>query len=52
MEDVLPDLKVIVSDGNTQKLLPLDSFSNGSFSGDYSIPEGSEDTSDESEVSE
>ena len=52
MEDVLPDLKVIVSDGNTQKLLPLDSFSNGSFAGDYSVPEGSEDTSDESEVSE
>lgn len=28
MEDVLPDLKVIITDGNTQQMLPLDSFSN------------------------
>ncbi len=28
MEDVLPDLKVIVTDGNTQELLPLQSFYN------------------------
>ncbi|SFB72610.1 FtsH protease activity modulator HflK [Butyrivibrio sp. YAB3001] len=27
MEDVLPGLKVIISDGNTQQMLPLDSFS-------------------------
>ena len=27
MEDILPDLKVIISDGNTQKMLPLESFS-------------------------
>ena len=27
MEDVLPDLKVIITDGNTQQMLPLDSFS-------------------------
>ncbi|MCR5670673.1 MAG: FtsH protease activity modulator HflK [Butyrivibrio sp.] len=26
MEDVLPDLKVIISDGNTQQLLPLEDF--------------------------
>jgi membrane protease subunit HflK len=26
MEDVLPDLKVIITDGNTQQMLPLDSF--------------------------
>ena len=26
MEDVLPDLKVIITDGNTQQLLPLDTF--------------------------
>ncbi len=28
MEDVLPDLKVIITDGNTQQMLPLESFSN------------------------
>ena len=27
MEEVLPDLKVIVTDGSTQTLLPLESFS-------------------------
>ena len=27
MEDILPDLKVIITDGNTETLLPLDSFS-------------------------
>ena len=27
MEDILPDLKVIISDGGTETLLPLDSFS-------------------------
>ncbi len=27
MEDILPDLKVIISDGNTQQMLPLESFS-------------------------
>jgi len=26
MEDILPDLKVIVSDGQTETLLPLDSL--------------------------
>jgi membrane protease subunit HflK len=26
MEDVLPDLKVIITDGKTQQMLPLDSF--------------------------
>ena len=26
MEDLLPDLKVIITDGNTQQMLPLDSF--------------------------
>ncbi|MCR5675122.1 MAG: FtsH protease activity modulator HflK [Lachnospiraceae bacterium] len=29
MEDVLPGLKVIISDGNTQELLPIDSFGTG-----------------------
>ncbi|RKM62537.1 FtsH protease activity modulator HflK [Butyrivibrio sp. CB08] len=28
MEDILPDLKVIVTDGNTQQLLPLEGFNN------------------------
>ncbi len=28
MEEVLPDLKVIVTDGNTQQLLPLENFNN------------------------
>ena len=27
MEDILPDLKVIITDGNTEKLLPLEPFS-------------------------
>lgn len=27
IEDVLPDLKVIISDGNTQKMYPIDNFS-------------------------
>ena len=27
MEDVLPDLKVIITDGSTQTMLPLESFS-------------------------
>ncbi|MCR4694133.1 MAG: FtsH protease activity modulator HflK [Pseudobutyrivibrio sp.] len=27
MEDILPDLKVIITDGSTQTMLPLDSFS-------------------------
>ena len=26
MEELLPDLKVIITDGNTQQMLPLDSF--------------------------
>ncbi len=26
MEDILPDLKVIITDGNTQTMMPLDSF--------------------------
>ena len=29
MEDILPDLKVIVTDGKTQTMLPLDDFSSG-----------------------
>ena len=28
MEDVLPDLKVIITDGKTEQMLPLESFSN------------------------
>ena len=28
MEDTLPDLKVIISDGSTQTLLPLETFGN------------------------
>ncbi len=28
MEDILPDLKVIITDGNTQQLLPLEGFNN------------------------
>ena len=40
MEDILPDLKVIINDGQTQTVLPLDSFadvsvtSSGSDGGD------------------
>jgi membrane protease subunit HflK len=29
MEDVLPDSKVIITDGNTQQILPLESFTTG-----------------------
>ncbi|WP_197020868.1 FtsH protease activity modulator HflK [Butyrivibrio sp. LB2008] len=32
MEDILPELKVIITDGNTQKMLPLESF-NGNEGG-------------------
>lgn len=28
MEDIMPDLEVIITDGNTQSILPLDSFAN------------------------
>ena len=28
MEEILPDLKVIVTDGSTQQVLPLESFAN------------------------
>ena len=35
MEDVLPGLKVIISDGNTQQMLPLDSFSTSTDAGEY-----------------
>lgn len=40
MEDILPDLKVIITDGDTQTLLPLDSFSGGQ-SDDASAGSGS-----------
>ncbi len=40
MEDILPDLKVIITDGDTQTLLPLDSFSGGQ-SDDASAASGS-----------
>ncbi|WP_024864860.1 FtsH protease activity modulator HflK [Butyrivibrio sp. FCS014] len=33
MENVLPDAKVIITDGKTQQILPLDSFSGDSASG-------------------
>lgn len=29
MEELLPEMKVIITDGNTQELLPIDSFSQG-----------------------
>ena len=29
MENVLPDAKVIITDGNTQQMLPLESFTTG-----------------------
>ena len=29
MEEVLPGLKVIITDGNTQQLLPIESFNSG-----------------------
>ncbi len=33
MEDILPSMKVIITDGGTQTMLPLDSFSNASANG-------------------
>jgi membrane protease subunit HflK len=33
MENVLPDAKVIITDGKTQQILPLDSFNAVSESG-------------------
>ena len=35
MEDILPNMKIYITDGNTQTLLPLDKFT-----GDYTIQEG------------
>jgi membrane protease subunit HflK len=34
MEDVLPDLKVIINDGNTQTMYPLESFSTTTVTGE------------------
>ncbi|MBQ7430646.1 MAG: FtsH protease activity modulator HflK [Butyrivibrio sp.] len=39
MEDILPELKVIITDGNTQTLYPIESFS------DYEAPSSSSSTS-------
>ena len=39
MEDILPELKVIITDGNTQTLYPIESFS------DYEVPSSSSSTS-------
>lgn len=33
MEEILPDLKVIITDGNTQTMLPLDSFTSEAANG-------------------
>ena len=40
MEEILPDLKVYVTDGNTQTLLPLDSFSGSPAVSDAAAAEG------------
>ena len=34
MEDVLPDLKVIINDGNTQTMYPIESFTAPALTGD------------------
>ncbi len=51
MEDVLPGVKIIIDDGNTQTLLPLESFSTGdtymSGSEDYSYEDEDEDEEEE-----
>ena len=39
MEDILPDLKVIITDGDTQTMLPLESFT-GNTSEDASDASG------------
>ena len=33
MEDVLPDLKVIINDGNTQTMYPIENFSTTTITG-------------------
>ena len=43
MEDILPDLKVIITDGKTQEMLPLESFSSDSSSLDKSSSGKKED---------
>ncbi len=50
VEEVLPNLKVIISDGNTEKMMPLESF----FGDDTVLSGGNNDTStnDQSDVSE
>ena len=46
MEELLPSMKVIISDGGTQTLMPLDSF-NGTGTAEAAVPETAEDYSEE-----
>ena len=41
MEEILPDLKVIITDGDTQTMLPLESFTGSSASGSGASDSGS-----------
>lgn len=50
MEDVLPDLKVIIDDGGTETMLPLESFVNGSTGvGSAALPSPSSYTEPETQ---
>ena len=44
IEDILPDAKVIITDGNTQEMLPLDSFYGDPE--DYADEEGADDAAE------
>ncbi len=51
MEEILPGIKVVISDGQTQTMLPLDSFTDSSdpyrFSPDNIVDEGTDEGLDE-----
>ena len=42
IEDVLPGTKVIITDGNTQEILPIDSFVSGANASSYGVAAGEE----------
>ena len=49
MEEVLPGVKLIIDDGNTQTMLPIESFVNA---GENVLESDNKDTADESATSE
>ncbi|MCR4763272.1 MAG: FtsH protease activity modulator HflK [Lachnospiraceae bacterium] len=49
MEDVLPGLKVIITDGNTQELLPIESFYSDGTAAESTVATGSDAAETEAE---